>query len=282
MPSIDYSKKKILVADLDGTLTVSKTPMDAEMQEIMLELLQYMPIAVISGGKYEIFQRNFVKSLSERYPERLARLYLFPTCGAAFYVYKDGAWTPIYQETLTQDEKDRIKRAFEISLKKSGYVRPEKTFGEIIEDRGTQITFSALGQQAPIELKSKWDPDMSKRMDIRGHMLEIIPDLEVRVGGTTSIDVTRKGIDKAYGIQKIMDVLEFGMKNILFIGDALREGGNDWPVKKMGVDCIQVDGPDDAKRVLREIIAIKKPPSLNQYEQDRYSGDMPEPGESPV
>ncbi len=257
MPKIDYSKKGIVVADLDGTLTVSKTPMDDEMQGIIGELLRYMPFAVISGGKYEIFQKNFVSRLALT-DGRLSRLYIFPTCGAAFYVAKDRKWTKVYEEVLTQEEKDKILRAFEIALKKAKFEEPKKIYGEILEDRGTQITFSANGQLAPFEIKSKWDPDMSKRMLIRKHLLELAPEFQVNIGGTNSIDVTRKGINKAYGIGKITEVLGYKTGQMVYIGDALREGGNDWPVKQAGVDCISVSGPEDAKRVLREIIAFKK------------------------
>ena len=39
--------------------------------------------------------------------------------------------------------------------------------GEVIEDRDTQITFSALGQDATPEDKYAWDPDNEKKLAIR-------------------------------------------------------------------------------------------------------------------
>ena len=74
-------------------------------------------------------------------------------------------------------------------------------------------------------------------------------------GGTTSIDIVKPGIDKAYGIQKLKDILEIDIQDILFIGDALFEGGNDYPVRKMGVDCIQVRDAEETKRIIETIIA---------------------------
>jgi len=67
-----------------------------------------------------------------------------------------------------------------------------------------------------------------------------LPDLEVRSGGSTSIDVTRKGIDKAYGMRKLIDFLELSKDEVLFVGDRLDEGGNDYPVKAMGIDTVAV------------------------------------------
>lgn len=130
-----------------------------------------------------------------------------------------------------------------------------KTWGEIIEDRGSQITFSALGQLAPIQEKSLWDPDFNKRKKMKILLDAHIPEFSVRLGGTTSIDVTKHGIDKAYGILKLRDNLGIVLQNMIFIGDALFPGGNDYPAKEAGVVSIQVNGPDETKRVIETIVA---------------------------
>jgi hydroxymethylpyrimidine pyrophosphatase-like HAD family hydrolase len=131
----------------------------------------------------------------------------------------------------------------------------EKVWGEVIEDRGSQITFSALGQQAPLEEKEKWDPDFSKRKKIKAILDGLIPEFSVRLGGSTSIDVTRPGIDKAYGIGKLRDILGISLKEMIFIGDALFPGGNDYPAEEAGVACIRVRGPNETKPVTEAIIA---------------------------
>jgi len=244
------ANKKIVVCDLDGTLASSKSPIEKDVSEVLSQFLIYKKMAVISGGKYEQFQKQFLAGITKD-PELLSNLYLFPTCATAFYMFKDGDWRQVYAENLKSDEKDKIFSAFEHALASSGYKRPEKSFGEIIEDRGTQITFSALGQKAPLELKKAWDPDQSKRKVIRSYLEQLIPEFEINLGGTTSIDVTRKGIDKAYGIRKICEHLNYKVEDMLFIGDALFEGGNDYPVKQVGVECIQVSGPSETKAILQ-------------------------------
>ena len=131
----------------------------------------------------------------------------------------------------------------------------EKVWGEIIEDRGSQITFSALGQQAPLEEKEKWDPDFAKRKKIKAILDTLIPEFSVRLGGATSIDVTKPGIDKAYGIGKLRDILGISLKEMIYVGDALFAGGNDYPAEQAGVVSIPVRGPDETKRVIEAIIA---------------------------
>ena len=133
--------------------------------------------------------------------------------------------------------------------------RVEKVWGEVIEDRGSQITFSALGQQAPLEEKNKWDPDFAKRKKIKAILDTLIPEFSVRMGGATSIDVTKPGIDKAYGIGKLRDILGISLREMIFIGDALFVGGNDYPAEQAGVVSIPVRGPNETRPVTEAIIA---------------------------
>lgn len=136
----------------------------------------------------------------------------------------------------------------------SGF-KADKVWGEVIEDRGSQITFSALGQQAPIEAKEQWDRDFAKRQKMKVSLDALLPEFSVRLGGTTSIDVTKHGIDKAYGIGKLRDTLGIAIEEMIFVGDALFPGGNDYPAKQAGVVSIQVRDADESKRVIEAITA---------------------------
>jgi len=246
------SMKELIIFDLDGTLAESKMPMDSEMSGLLRDLLQTRKVAVISGGAYPQFESQFLKSL-DCPAELLKDLYLFPTCATSFYRYADG-WGNVYKEELSPGERERIKSAFSEALSETGFIPISKPFGEIIEDRGTQITFSALGQKAPIELKREWDPDFSRRRRIKEALDRRIPEFEIRMGGATSIDITRKGIDKAYAILQIEKQIGVSKADMLFIGDALFEGGNDYPVKTTGVECISVSGPAQTKEVIRSLL----------------------------
>jgi len=243
--------KKLIVYDLDGTLAESKSPLDAEMAALLHNLLGIVKVAVISGGGWPQFDKQLLSNLPR--DERLGNLSLLPTCGTQFFRYA-GAWKKLYSEDLTADEKEKIISSLRRAVDESGY-KIERIWGEEIEDRGSQITFSALGQQAPLEEKSKWDPDFAKRKKIKGILDTLIPGFSVRMGGATSIDVTKLGIDKAYGIRKLRDILGVSLKEMIYIGDALFVGGNDYPAEEAGVVSIPVRGPDDTKLVTRTIVA---------------------------
>jgi hydroxymethylpyrimidine pyrophosphatase-like HAD family hydrolase len=202
---------------------------------------------------------SIAKPETARLPHRAdhSKLWLLPTTGTKLYVHRDGAWTRIYAELFDDDQKAKIFKAFDESLAATGFV-PEQTWGERAEDRGSQITFSALGQQAPIEAKELWDPDFAKRKIIQADLKTRLPDLSINLGGTTSIDITRPGIDKAYGLKKLRDQSGIALEAMLFIGDAIFPGGNDYPAKELGLDTARVRDPLDTLSVIAAIVACLK------------------------
>ena len=221
------------------------------MTALVNKLLGLIKVAVISGGNWPQFQKQVLAHLAN--DERLQNLSLLPTCGTQFYRYK-ADWEKIYAEDFTNAQKEKIISSLQQAIDQSG-VKAEKVWGEVIEDRGSQITFSGLGQQAPLEEKSKWDPDFAKRKKMKAILDTLIPEFSVRLGGATSIDVTNHGIDKAYGIRKLRDILGISIEEMIFIGDALFPGGNDYPAEQAGVVSIRVRDPEETKRIIETIIA---------------------------
>ncbi len=248
--------KKLIAFDLDNTLAESKSPLTDVMVERLGRLLENYEVCVISGGNYTQFKIQITDRLEVSH-ELLGKMHLMPTCGTRYYRYNKHTheWEKRYAEDLDTEQKNRIVEALEEAAKALGYWE-EHPAGEIIEDRKSQITYSALGQQALPEAKYAWDPDGTKKKAIRDYAADRLPDLEVRVGGTTSIDVTRIGIDKAYGMRKLMAELKIAEKDILFIGDMLQEGGNDYPVKAMGIDSVAVENYRSTPAVVDAIIKV--------------------------
>jgi HAD superfamily hydrolase (TIGR01484 family) len=210
-----------------------------------------MKVAVISGGGWPQFEAQLLSRLPTS--NNFDNLFLLPTCGTQFYSYR-GQWNRVYAEDLSVEQRTMIISALETAFRESGFT-VTKVWGETIEDRGSQITLSALGQEAPLSEKEKWDPDFSKRKKIKAILDPLLPNLSVNLGGTTSIDITKPGIDKAYGIRKLTEQLGITTKEMLFAGDALFVGGNDFPVQEAGVDSIIVRDPGETARVIQTVLA---------------------------
>lgn len=247
--------KELVAFDLDGTLAESKQALKADMAEALSDLLTVAHVAVISGGDWPQFQKQVASQLPAR--ADLSRLWLMPTTGTKLYTHRDGQWSAVYAELFSDEEKAKIVEAFNTSLDATGF-QPEELWGERIEDRGSQITFSALGQQAPIHAKETWDPDFAKRKIIQADLRGRLPGLAINMGGATSIDITREGVDKGYGLKKLRDESGIALDRMLFIGDAIFPGGNDYPAKEIGLDTVRVRDPQDTLGVIAAIVACQK------------------------
>lgn len=255
--------KKIIAFDLDGTLAPSKSAVPSRILELLANLLENYQVCVISGGKFEQFNKQLLSNLKTD-SLKLAKLHIMPTCGTQYYTFNPESkeWTKVYSEDFTDEQKKTITQALEAGLNELGY-REDKTYGEIIEDRGSQITLSTLGQdivdvlgEDGVRQKEAWDPDNAKKEKIRKYVSKLIPEFEVKVGGLTSIDVTKPGIDKAYGMKKLMEVTCVTKDEILFIGDRLKEGGNDYPVVAFGIDGLEIDSWQETAVAIEAIIHV--------------------------
>lgn len=247
--------KSLVAFDLDGTLAESKQALKDDMGEALADLLAVAHVAVISGGDWSQFQ----KQVASRLPPRadLSKLWLMPTTGTKLYTHDQNGWHAVYAELFSEEEKNKILKAFDASLEATGF-KPEKTWGERVEDRGSQITFSALGQLAPIAEKEHWDPLFAKRKVIQADLRSRLPDLSINMGGATSIDITQKGVDKGYGLKKLRDASGIPLEQMMFIGDAIFPGGNDYPAKELGLDTVRVKDPNGTLAAIAGVVACLK------------------------
>ena len=240
-----------------SSIAPSKSPLDPRMATLIVDLLGAVEVCVISGGNFAQFELQLVDNLPLDHPDALARLHLMPTCGTQYFLFQEGGWAAQYAENLSEEQKAAALAAVEQEAKRLGFWESE-TWGPILEDRGSQITFSALGQAAPVDAKKAWDPSGDKKNALRAAVQELLPELEVRSGGSTSVDITRRGIDKAYGMRKLAELTGIPLDDMLFVGDRLDPDGNDYPVKAMGVECIAVEGWEDTAAFIEKFLAARR------------------------
>lgn len=243
----------LVAFDLDDTLTTSKRPMSEPMTSLFVRLCEATEVAIISGGLFEQFRLQVLDAceLSER---ARTNLHLMPTCGTRYVRWRNNNWELVYEHVLDPADRLRIAEALRHRARQLGYWVDEP-WGEVIEDRGSQLTYSALGQKAPTENKSSWDPDGTKRARLAELVASDLPDMSVRSGGSTSVDVTMKGVDKAYGLRQLMTATGYGPHDIVFFGDRLDPNGNDYPVLSTGVDARAVTDWRDTANQIKALLA---------------------------
>ncbi|MDO8442877.1 MAG: HAD-IIB family hydrolase [bacterium] len=241
---------KIAIFDLDNTLSESRSRIDAEMAELICALLDKMSVAVISGASFSYFDKQLLSQLSCM--EKFDRLFILPTSGAELWAHKENRWNMIYKDSMPDDLK---KKATDAVASVAGIKAEDRK--KYIDDRGTQITYAGLGADASMEEKKKYDPDQLKRRKFISEIKDLLPEFSLRIGGTSSIDITVKGVDKSFGIKRLFSFVGINSQDAVFIGDALYEGGNDESVKNIeGVRIIETSGPEHTKNIIRELVKI--------------------------
>lgn len=247
------SKYKVITFDLDGTLAESKQSVTIEMATLLSRLSSVTKVAIISGGDWPQFKKQLIPALMQQ-EVVLDNFILCPTCATKMYVYQNNDWEQLYSLNLSDDDHAKIKLAFDIALKITGLM-PSRIYGAQVEDRGSQITFSALGQEAPLEEKMKWDPDFSKRKILKIELEKLLSGFSIRLGGSTSIDITTDGIDKAYGIRQIAKYTDSSVNEMFFIGDAIFPDGNDYPITTTGCDFVSVNSVKDTESAILGLLS---------------------------
>ena len=252
--------KKVLAFDVDQTLNIAKTPIPPEIAELLTKCLDHFEICPISGQKFDQFLIQIVDEMKDATPEQLTHLHLFVAQGTQYYRYdaskKD--WEQVYNYPLTDEQVAKITEAIETAAKELGYWEEDKLAegDEIIDNRLSQVTFSALGQKAGTEAKYAWDPDCKKREAIVKRCKELAPEFDYEIGGTTSINAITPGMNKVFGMTHLMEELNVKKEDILYFGDMTQPGGNDYPVVQMGVETITVRSHEDTAYALRGILGL--------------------------
>ena len=252
--------KKVLSFDIDQTLNVAKTPIPDEIAELLTKCLDHFEICPISGQKFDQFLIQIVNRLKDAgaTPKQLSHLHLFVAQGTQYYRFslEKNDWEQVYNYPLTDEQVKKITATLEAAAKENGYWEADKLAegDEIIENRLSQITFSALGQKAGTEAKYAWDPDCKKREAIVASAKKMAPEFEYEIGGTTSINAITPGMNKVFGMTHLLEELQVEKSDVLYFGDMTQPGGNDYPVVEMGVDTITVRSHEDTAYALRGIL----------------------------
>jgi len=251
---LEWRNKKVIIFDFDGTLAESKQPLRRLTALLLARLLERRRVAVISGGGFQRFKTQIIAPI-ERFAKKpkLANLLIFPTTAMSFYRYRNG-WKKVYEKKFSPSERQKIFRAFQEVLNIEQY-HPDHAYGKLVEDRGTEVTFSALGQKAPLKKKKKWKEKHDIRPELLKELKKLLPKYEEHIAGLTSIDVTKKGVDKAFGVQQVGKYARIAKKDILFVGDALYHGGNDAPALRTEVSHCAVKNPKETRQLIYFLVA---------------------------
>lgn len=250
--------KKIIAFDIDGTLTASKTPITESMAKLIKELVKQKMVVAIAGGNFKQLQTQFLPPFlhDDSMIPFIHNFTLLPTSGSQRYEYDEikKEWILTDKEPLPSEVKEKALKLLQEVIDNPIYEIPPNPIGNIIEDRDTQITFTPNGQQAPVEMKLRFDPDRKKREKIKAMLEPQLPEVSILINGTSSIDILPKGFNKAVGLTRFIKKIGLNKSDVIFVGDGLFPGGNDYSVSEAGFETIAVKKPEETELIIKKWI----------------------------
>lgn len=244
---------KAVIFDLDNTLAEAFHPPSPEILARFEKIVPLIPTAIMSAASLERIRKDVLANASPDFDA--SKLTLFTANGAQCFHLREGTWEPDYKHSFTPADHATIRTALDEAVRETGYADGTVPYGEQFVDYDGYIAFTALGLGAPSEARKAWDPSGYKRMRLREVLIEKLPQFDVYIGGATSVDITLRGINKAFGVTEFAKQLSLLPDEMLYVGDALYEGGNDAVVIPTGVQIRSVASPEETATVIDEILS---------------------------
>ena len=239
-------KYKFLAFDVDNTITNSCAEIIDDMANTLNNLKEKL---IFISGTHAPELKRMVSSKLDREHHILANT------GTHHILVSQNEEKEIHNKVLTEEEKGEILSALK-RLQREHSLSPTTSEEDQIQNRGSQITMSMLGRNAPKHKKESYDPDRTKRKKFVSFLEKILGNekYELAIGGTTSIDITKKGNEKGISLEKFIKNQSISKNDILFFGDQLSPKGNDYSVIKTGIKCIEVKNPKETLKILKTLL----------------------------
>lgn len=231
---------ELIAFDLDGTLTEHRTQISEINYELLERIKERYKIVIVGAGTCD----RIIKQLRE-FPIDVIGNYGMQT---SIIVNKER----INKKACIEIDKADIKERIKIIRSSTGYV---DIVGESIEfHESGVITFPLLGTKANIKDKVAFDPQRKKRKKIYAFVKDYFPEYTVVIGGSSSFDIMPKEYDKYKALVKYASDLNISTDKILYVGDDFSEGGNDEPIYKSEIECIEIESYQILKEKLHFLL----------------------------
>jgi len=231
------------IFDVDGTLTPSRSKMDNEFKSWFLGFAKTNDVYLVTGSD----RAKTIEQVGESVYHRCKRVY---NCSG------NDVWEGANNVQTNKWKLPSLARTFLISCEYESDFSIRT--GNHIEERPGMVNFSVVGRNADANQRAAYvtfEEQNSERIKIASAFNTMFPDLQATVGGETGIDIAPKGADKSQ-IVKDFDSED----HIVFFGDAIFEGGNDWPLaleltnRNVNYNCHKVNSWQETWKILKNLV----------------------------
>jgi HAD superfamily hydrolase (TIGR01484 family) len=252
--------------DLDGTITESRTEISDSMRDALLGLTKKgADVIIVSGAQYSQMQKQLCSAIEEVATMAQNGNHAMSASGELIWEQKFNWIQKMYVLILCDNFQRSIM--FDDIL-------------DLVEDRGSQISFSFVGHNAPLEKKKAFDPTRAKRnkaisaVKYQDYFSDIKDSgVSWAIGGTTCIDFYLLG--KGANIDNFIEFNEWNKDECIYVGDALTDGGNDASVVGV-IETRSIKDPAECESVIKQFTKdfMIDEPEEDEDDDDELLGDI--------
>ncbi|KDQ19188.1 hypothetical protein BOTBODRAFT_28674 [Botryobasidium botryosum FD-172 SS1] len=246
----DRPLKKLVLFDVDGTLSLARQPASPEIIDILQRLRKRLVIGFVGGSDLVKISEQLAvqgRPVTDDFD------YVFAENGLT--AYKLGK--PLESQSFIKHlGEDRYKKIVNFVLHYIADLDIPIKRGTFIEFRNGMMNISPIGRNASIQERLDFEA-YDKIHGIRKAFVAILQShfanygLTFAIGGQISFDVFPNGWDKTYSLRHVEDE---GFEEIHFFGDKTYKGGNDYEIfsdpRTIGH---AVTSPADTARIVTEL-----------------------------
>ena len=229
-----YKGSRIVLFDMDGTLTPPRMDFDKELLNPLRKLSEHAQIGILTGSDIDYVkqQMNYVI----RHSELIYCMHLLPCNGTKWYPPPQNMDVTYHlrhnadmRETLEEEKyRSLIRILLDLQCHISSLDIPLS--GEFIQYRGSMVNWCPIGRSAKNTDRKKFiihDQELNirksylKRLQRKLSLSGLDKYITCALGGDTSFDIYPTGWDKTYALRHFEDF------EVWFVGDRCDEDGND-------------------------------------------------------
>lgn len=255
--------KKIVLFDMDGTLTPARKKMGWGVIDVLSDLQKAgAEIGIVTGSDIDYVKQQ-CDPIFDVSPVNCFDIHYLPCNGTKYFKLSSNGFKSVYANDMRKNlGEDNWRRLIQLLTSlQSSITRVHRNIpmtGNFINYRGSTVNWCPIGRQCTDEDRKEWCT-WDKKQNIRNNWLAIarqgldnanLEDVVIKLGGDTSFDIYPEGWDKTFAFKQFEHYDE-----IYFVGDRCDYSGNDYEAyKKAGNKGYITKGPEDTKRIIKEII----------------------------
>lgn len=251
--------KRIILFDMDGTLTPPRKPMESDVLHALEKLnRETFEIGIVTGSDFDYLQEQCRLLFNSRICNQIHYL----PCNGTKYYRLDIQSAPVFTINMVQKiGSDRYSSLLKTTMRLQQEFIDQNPLlpytGNFFHYRGSMLNWCPIGRAAGSHERGIWE-HVDRANQLRIPLLEKarieysksgLNDLTINLGGETSFDIYPVGWDKTYALKHFEDY------HVYFIGDRCKLNGNDYHIyENCKPYAWETNGPEETIKIIEGLL----------------------------